>query len=165
MKKKSKRMSKSAYEKSAMDKKIDKITGYKEGSKKDEAMDKVVSSKMRSKSYRKPKLGSGARFKQLKGKLAAKGATNPSALAAYIGRKKYGAKKMGKLSAAGKKKRSASTPSGAKNPFGPLKTDKVAGAGRVFSGGMITRTSPQNRLNTGKTLLAKAMKRLSKRSK
>ena len=35
-----------------------------------------------------PTLGSGGRFKALKGKLAAKGATNPGALAAYIGRKK-----------------------------------------------------------------------------
>lgn len=52
----------------------------------------------------KPKLGSGERFKQLKSKLAAKGATNPGALAGYIGRRKYGAKKMGELSAAGRKK-------------------------------------------------------------
>lgn len=46
----------------------------------------------------KPKLGSGARFAKLENKLAAKGATNPGALAAYIGRKKYGAKKMAQLS-------------------------------------------------------------------
>ena len=52
---------------------------------------------------KKPKLGSGKRFAQLKTKLAAKGATNPGALAAYIGRKKFGAKKFGKLSAKGKK--------------------------------------------------------------
>lgn len=38
----------------------------------------------------KPKLGTGARFKKLENNLAAKGATNPAALAAYIGRKKYG---------------------------------------------------------------------------
>mgnify|MGYP003603765585 CR=1 FL=1 len=49
------------------------------------------------------KLGSGERFKALKGKLAKKGATNPAALAAYIGRKKYGAKKMARLSAGGRK--------------------------------------------------------------
>lgn len=53
---------------------------------------------------RKPKLGTGARFKQLKGKLAAKGAKNPGALAAFIGRKKYGASKFAKLSSAGKKR-------------------------------------------------------------
>ena len=46
---------------------------------------------------RKPKLGSGKRFKTLKGKLARKGVRNPGALAASIGRKKYGAKKMAKM--------------------------------------------------------------------
>jgi len=51
----------------------------------------------------RPKLGTGARFKQLVGKLKKKGATNPSALAAWIGRRKYGAKKFGKLSAGGRK--------------------------------------------------------------
>lgn len=51
----------------------------------------------------KPKLGSGKRFQQLKGKLAKKGATNPGALAVYIGRKKYGAKKFAKLSARGRR--------------------------------------------------------------
>lgn len=53
----------------------------------------------------KAKLGSGARFKALKGKLAAKGAVNPAALAASIGRKKYGAKKMAQLSAGGRKQK------------------------------------------------------------
>lgn len=48
-----------------------------------------------------PKLGSGERFKKLSASLAAKGAKNPDALAAYIGRKKYGAAKFGKLSAHG----------------------------------------------------------------
>ena len=46
-----------------------------------------------------PKLGSGARFAKLSGALAARGAKDPDALAAYIGRKKFGAKKFGKLSA------------------------------------------------------------------
>ncbi len=50
----------------------------------------------------KAKLGSGARFKSLTKKLAKKGASNPKALAAYIGRKKYGAKRFAKLSAKGK---------------------------------------------------------------
>jgi len=50
----------------------------------------------------KPPLGSGARFSALTQQLAARGARNPKALAAYIGRKKYGAKKMGQLSAKGK---------------------------------------------------------------
>jgi hypothetical protein len=46
-----------------------------------------------------PKLGSGTRFKKLSTTLAKRGAKNPDALAAYIGRKRYGARKMGKLSA------------------------------------------------------------------
>ena len=43
----------------------------------------------------KAKLGSGKRFKALTKKL--KGAKNPKALAASIGRKKYGVKKFAKL--------------------------------------------------------------------
>lgn len=54
---------------------------------------------------RKPKLGSGQRFKRLTRQLAAKGAKNPKALAAWIGRKKYGAKKMAQLAAQGRKRR------------------------------------------------------------
>lgn len=46
----------------------------------------------------KPPLGNGERFAQLKGRLADKGAKDPGALAAYIGKKKYGAKKMGQMS-------------------------------------------------------------------
>jgi len=52
----------------------------------------------------KPKLGSGARFKAIEKKAAASGASNPAAVAAAAGRKKYGAKKMAQLSAAGRKK-------------------------------------------------------------
>jgi hypothetical protein len=48
-----------------------------------------------------PKLGSGARFKKLSSALAARGAKNPDALAAFIGRRKYGAARFGKLSAHG----------------------------------------------------------------
>lgn len=51
----------------------------------------------------KPKLGSGARFKALEHKLEGKkGIYNPAGLAAAIGRKKYGEKKMAKLSAHGR---------------------------------------------------------------
>ena len=46
-----------------------------------------------------PKLGSGARFKKLSATLATRGARNPDALAAYIGRKRYGSQGMGRLSA------------------------------------------------------------------
>jgi hypothetical protein len=50
----------------------------------------------------KPKLGSGGRFKQLTNKLKGK-VRDPKALAAAIGRKKYGKKKMAQLSAKGRK--------------------------------------------------------------
>lgn len=43
---------------------------------------------------KKPKLGTGKRFAALESGLKKKGATNPGALAAYIGRKKYGSTKM-----------------------------------------------------------------------
>ena len=46
----------------------------------------------------KARLGSGARFKRLAKKVGS------PALAAYIGRKKYGAKKMARLSARGRRK-------------------------------------------------------------
>ena len=49
------------------------------------------------------KLGGGGRFAALKGKLAKEpGITNPGALAASIGRRKYGAAKMAKMAAAGR---------------------------------------------------------------
>jgi hypothetical protein len=51
-----------------------------------------------AKSKKKAKLGSGKRFKALSAKLAARGAYNPEALAAWIGRKKYGKKKYSKIS-------------------------------------------------------------------
>lgn len=50
-------------------------------------------------------LGSGERFRQLTQKLARRGARNAEALAAWIGRKKYGTKKMAKLAAAGRKRK------------------------------------------------------------
>lgn len=50
-----------------------------------------------------PALGTGQRFKDLTEKLATKGAKDPKALAAYIGRKKYGAGKMTAMAKAGKK--------------------------------------------------------------
>lgn len=50
-----------------------------------------------------PKIGTGARFAALKQRLAGrKGVTSPAGLAAYIGRKKFGAAKMAKLSAKGR---------------------------------------------------------------
>ena len=48
------------------------------------------------------KLGSGTRFRELTNKLRSHGASNPKALAASIGRKKYGKKRFQKLSAKGR---------------------------------------------------------------
>lgn len=54
----------------------------------------------------KPKLGSGKRFKALEKKIAAKGdVQDPSAVAAVIGRKKYGADKMASMAKVGKAKK------------------------------------------------------------
>lgn len=51
------------------------------------------------------KLGTGARFKALKEKVGKKkGVKSPGAVAAFIGRKKYGKKKFQALAAAGRKK-------------------------------------------------------------
>lgn len=51
-----------------------------------------------------PPLGGGARFAALKNKLADRpGVTNPGALAAYIGRQKYGASRFAALAAKGRK--------------------------------------------------------------
>ena len=52
----------------------------------------------------KGKLGSGARFKALEKSIAAKGnVSDPGAVAAAIGRKKYGAEKMANWAATGHK--------------------------------------------------------------
>jgi hypothetical protein len=51
------------------------------------------------------KPGGGGRFAKLKGEIAAKGKVkDPGAVAAAIGKKKYGSKQMEKWSAAGRKK-------------------------------------------------------------
>lgn len=50
------------------------------------------------------KPGTGARFKSMVTQLARKGARKPAALAAWIGRKKYGAKGMTRMAAAGRKR-------------------------------------------------------------
>ncbi|WP_433465710.1 hypothetical protein [Spirillospora sp. CA-128828] len=49
--------------------------------------------------------GSGARFKALTNKLAAKGAKDPKGLAASIGRKKFGKAAFQQMAAAGHRKR------------------------------------------------------------
>lgn len=52
---------------------------------------------------KKAKLGSGTRFKGLAQDLKDKGAKDPAALAAWIGRKKYGKDKFQKLASKGRK--------------------------------------------------------------
>lgn len=53
---------------------------------------------------KKPKLGTGERFAALKSKIAQDpNVTDPGAVAAAIGRKKYGSKKMASMAAKGKK--------------------------------------------------------------
>lgn len=52
-----------------------------------------------------PKLGSGKRFEHLEDSIAHEGGVrNPAAVAAAIGRKKYGKKKFGKLGEEGKRR-------------------------------------------------------------
>jgi len=53
---------------------------------------------------KQPKLGSGKRFETLTEAIAKRGGvTNPEAVAAAIGRKKYGSKKMTSMAVKGKK--------------------------------------------------------------
>ena len=52
----------------------------------------------------KAPLGQGGRFAAVVKSAKASGARNPAAVAAAVGRKKYGAKKMAAMSAAGRKK-------------------------------------------------------------
>lgn len=51
----------------------------------------------------KAPLGQGGRFAAVEAAAAKGGATNPAAVAASVGRKKYGAKKMADMAAAGRK--------------------------------------------------------------
>ena len=53
---------------------------------------------------KKPALGSGKRFAAVEAKAKKSGATNPAAIAASAGIKKYGEKKMHKMAMAGKKR-------------------------------------------------------------
>lgn len=50
------------------------------------------------------KLGGGGRFAAIEAKARASGATNPAAVAAAAGIKKYGKFKMAKMAAAGRKR-------------------------------------------------------------
>jgi hypothetical protein len=55
---------------------------------------------------KKAKLGSGIRFKKLANKMAREGVQDPDAVAASIGRKKYGNKKMTAMAEKGKARHS-----------------------------------------------------------
>lgn len=55
------------------------------------------------KKNKQPPLGSGERFEGLTNRLSRRGASNPAALAAYIGRKKYGKERFQQLSANARK--------------------------------------------------------------
>ena len=69
----------------------------------------VAKRKTARKAYEKvaktSKPGSGKRFAALEKSIAASGASDPAAVAASIGRKKYGAKKFAKMSATGRKRK------------------------------------------------------------
>lgn len=70
------------------------------------------------------KVGGGGRFAALKGKLAGeKGVTDPGALAASIGRKKFGNEKMSEMAEKGKERAESktSTASALKSAFGGKK--------------------------------------------
>lgn len=51
------------------------------------------------------RLGSGRRFRWLKAKLRRRGVKNPGALAAHIGMRKYGKRRMLRMAAAGRRRR------------------------------------------------------------
>lgn len=51
-----------------------------------------------------PKLGTGKRFAAVAASAAKSGARNPKAVAAAVGRRKFGAKKMAALAAAGRRR-------------------------------------------------------------
>lgn len=53
---------------------------------------------------RKPKLGTGKRFKQVEASARKSGARDPAAVAAVMGRKAHGAKSMARMAAKGRKR-------------------------------------------------------------
>lgn len=67
------------------------------------AMHKAVNKRKKAKPNAKAPLGQGGRFQALKSKLASRpGVTDPGALAAAIGRKRYGKAKFQSLAAKGR---------------------------------------------------------------
>ena len=65
-----------------------------------------MAEKKKAKTYegKSLRLGGGGRFEKIKDQLARKGVQNPEALAAWIGRQKYGTKKMAQMAATGRKR-------------------------------------------------------------
>lgn len=57
-----------------------------------------------AKPNKKAPLGQGGRFAAVEASAKASGAKNPAAVAAAVGRKKYGSEKMAKMAAKGRKK-------------------------------------------------------------
>ena len=57
---------------------------------------------------KKPKLGSGKRFAAVKAAAKKSGARDPASVAASVGIKKYGKKRMAELAAAGKRRKKRS---------------------------------------------------------
>lgn len=66
----------------------------------EDSLEKSVAAKI---TRRKPPLGTGARFQNLKESLGRQGVRDPGALAASIGRKKYGPDRFAQLAAKGRK--------------------------------------------------------------
>ena len=60
-----------------------------------------------AKANRKAPLGQGGRFKAVEASARKSGARDPKAVAAAVGRRKYGAKRMAKMAAAGRKRAAA----------------------------------------------------------
>ncbi len=60
---------------------------------------------MAKKKGKQPPLGSGERFKKLSSELKGKGIRDPDALAASIGRSKFGKSRFQELSSAGRKRK------------------------------------------------------------
>lgn len=67
----------------------------------------------------KAPVGQGGRFAALSAKLNAQGAQNPNALAAYIGKKKYGSGHFAQLAAKGKKKKGKTKTDSAGDTYTP----------------------------------------------
>jgi len=68
-----------------------------------EAMENGLAEEIDELDEAEAELGSGERFKKLSKELEKKGAKDPEALAAWIGKKKYGKEKMAKMAAQGRK--------------------------------------------------------------